>query len=347
MVVLLSTSAVLAQVESGRFTLPRFVIGVADATAYSAPLIAVLDHEGNFYPQCCGTGIVAFTGEAAPRGDSTEFCPVAADSPQCFFTPGCVCGYEHPEGRSYVLTGNYVGALRGARFLSYDGHAGYDYRYATGTPIVAPRSGLLCKAVRDPINGSQGASSAWGRFHTFFIDHGDFGDGGYATWYLHADDLTGVAANGRTLVELGVGECAPVDAGQVVATVGAFGTLAPHLHFEVRRYPLGGSPEDQRAVGIDPYGWSGPGDDPIANNPQADVQLEPLWVDEEIPGVPGDCRGDGEVTIDEIVRSVAIALGELPVEACNNADADGNGAVTVDEILQAVVVALGGAVTPD
>jgi len=56
----------------------------------------------------------------------------------------------------------------------------------------------------------------------------------------------------------------------------------------------------------------------------------------------GDCSGDGEVTVDEIIMGVRIALGEAAVEDCLQADGDGDGEVTVDELLAMVGAALGG-----
>jgi hypothetical protein len=50
----------------------------------------------------------------------------------------------------------------------------------------------------------------------------------------------------------------------------------------------------------------------------------------------GDCRGDGEVTIDDLVLMVNIALGGSPVSSCPAADPGGDGEVTIDEILIAV-----------
>jgi len=56
----------------------------------------------------------------------------------------------------------------------------------------------------------------------------------------------------------------------------------------------------------------------------------------------GDCDGSGGVTVDELVRGVNIALGNLlPVE-CSAMDRDGSGTVTVDELVAAVNNALGG-----
>jgi len=54
----------------------------------------------------------------------------------------------------------------------------------------------------------------------------------------------------------------------------------------------------------------------------------------------GDCDGDGQVTIAELVRGVRIALGELPVEECDGLDGDGDGTVNVAELIRAVRAAL-------
>jgi hypothetical protein len=56
----------------------------------------------------------------------------------------------------------------------------------------------------------------------------------------------------------------------------------------------------------------------------------------------GDCNDNKVVTADEILTAINIALGNLDVSACENADANGDGMVTVDEILAAVNAALNG-----
>jgi len=54
----------------------------------------------------------------------------------------------------------------------------------------------------------------------------------------------------------------------------------------------------------------------------------------------GDCSGDNEVTVNEIVVGVNIALGTGTLAACPAFDADGSGDVTVNEIVAAVNNAL-------
>jgi hypothetical protein len=57
---------------------------------------------------------------------------------------------------------------------------------------------------------------------------------------------------------------------------------------------------------------------------------------------PGDCNNDFQITVDEIVSGVTIALGESSVGNCPAFDTDGDGAVTVDEVIAAVDAALNG-----
>lgn len=56
----------------------------------------------------------------------------------------------------------------------------------------------------------------------------------------------------------------------------------------------------------------------------------------------GDCGGNGEVTVDEIIIGVNIALGLATLDTCPVFDSDGNGEVTVTELIQAVNNALNG-----
>lgn len=60
----------------------------------------------------------------------------------------------------------------------------------------------------------------------------------------------------------------------------------------------------------------------------------------------GDCDGSGEVTVNEIIVMVNIALGTQQLSACPVADPNGDGEVTVNEIIQAVNNALNGCPPP-
>jgi hypothetical protein len=60
------------------------------------------------------------------------------------------------------------------------------------------------------------------------------------------------------------------------------------------------------------------------------------------PSCVGDCNGDRQVAINELLTIIDVALGQAPVSMCEAADVDGNGSITVDEILAAVNTALNG-----
>ncbi|MBI4515325.1 MAG: hypothetical protein HY699_05860 [Deltaproteobacteria bacterium] len=61
----------------------------------------------------------------------------------------------------------------------------------------------------------------------------------------------------------------------------------------------------------------------------------------KIPSCVGDCDGDSEVTVDELIRGVNIALGSVDLEVCPSFDTDSDNEVTIDELIQAVNYALG------
>jgi hypothetical protein len=60
----------------------------------------------------------------------------------------------------------------------------------------------------------------------------------------------------------------------------------------------------------------------------------------------GDCNLNGEVTVDELVTSVNIALGENGMAACPDADISGDAEVSVDELITSVNAALNGVPPP-
>jgi FG-GAP-like repeat/EF hand len=56
----------------------------------------------------------------------------------------------------------------------------------------------------------------------------------------------------------------------------------------------------------------------------------------------GDCDGDGQVSINELIQGVNIALNTAAVDACPAFDRDGDGQVSVNELIAGVNSALGG-----
>lgn len=59
-------------------------------------------------------------------------------------------------------------------------------------------------------------------------------------------------------------------------------------------------------------------------------------------GCAADCNGSGDVTVDELVRAVNIALGSTALSTCAVADRNGDGGVSVNELIGAVNAALSG-----
>jgi hypothetical protein len=56
----------------------------------------------------------------------------------------------------------------------------------------------------------------------------------------------------------------------------------------------------------------------------------------------GDCKNTGQVTIDELILMVNIALDEAPVSECPAGDPNHDGKITIDEIIIAENNALNG-----
>lgn len=68
-----------------------------------------------------------------------------------------------------------------------------------------------------------------------------------------------------------------------------------------------------------------------------------LWsVVSEAPGAScvGDCGGDGQVTVDELVTMVGISIAGAPPARCENGDGNRDGKVSIDELIAAVNHAL-------
>lgn len=56
----------------------------------------------------------------------------------------------------------------------------------------------------------------------------------------------------------------------------------------------------------------------------------------------GDCNGDGQVTIDELVVGVRLALGDIDTPLCDALDSNDSGTVEINELIMGVTNALGG-----
>jgi len=78
----------------------------------------------------------------------------------------------------------------------------------------------------------------------------------------------------------------------------------------------------------------GPNSTPM---PTASPTLTAVPTPTVLPGpCYGDCNGNGDVAINEVVLAVNIALGEATVDACSLVDDNGNDQVSVNELINAV-----------
>ena len=146
-----------------------------------------------------------------------------------------------------------------------DGHEGYDFLMAVGTPVVSVASGqvtLVTDSVTPffcpPLNRNVNVQKTVSIEHTL--------PDGRKVWssYTHMD---------RIDVNLG----ASVASGQQIGVSGNTGcSTSPHLHFEV--YLVA----PQKLIAIDPYGWSGAGADPWEQNPEGAASIQ-LWLPGQAP----------------------------------------------------------------
>jgi hypothetical protein len=77
---------------------------------------------------------------------------------------------------------------------------------------------------------------------------------------------------------------------------------------------------------------------PIATDPNGDP-LDTTCTEGVVivqNNIPGDCNGDGVVTINELILGVNIALGSLPLTECPAFDTNHDGRVTIEELIAAV-----------
>ena len=134
------------------------------------------------------------------------------------------------------------------QYISYDGHNGYDYDIAY-QPVLAAATGTVAYAAWESTD------PYYGYGQMILIKHVD----GYETLYGHLSKI---------LVHPGE----KVTQGQQIAISGDTGhSTGPHLHFSVYH----------NCHIMDPYGWSGPGNDPLVSfNGETSTYL---WEDGKAP----------------------------------------------------------------
>lgn len=115
-------------------------------------------------------------------------------------------------------------------------------------------------------------------------------------------------------------------------------TAAPVNNLDQRGYLRPGTGATNCSIGAFEFNASPPPNSPtpsFANTPTGTPTPTPE------PCV-GDCKTDRQVTVDEIVTMVNVALGNADVSTCEAGDANRDGQITVDEILAAAGNALNG-----
>jgi CSLREA domain-containing protein len=75
---------------------------------------------------------------------------------------------------------------------------------------------------------------------------------------------------------------------------------------------------------------------------QTQVSTPPPTSTGEPISCPGDCDGSGDVTVDELVIGINVALGIAEVGQCPSFDTSDDGAITVDELITGIERALNG-----
>ncbi len=186
-------------------------------------------------------------------------------------------GFDHDHPHSPTDPSQFI-SLTGETFIptldhpcgKSDGHAGYDWQLAEGTPILAAAAGWVTRAGLEPLTKCPPLDGVvqglW-----VGISHRIPGVKAerYESLYAHLSQ-----------VQVQVGQW--VQAGTVIGESGNTGcSTGPHLHFEIRRltHTHSGKPTP-----VDPYGWRGQGEDPWAQHPQG-ARSPVLWLPDQAPDI--------------------------------------------------------------
>lgn len=188
-------------------------------------------------------------------------------------------GFDHDRPHQVESPGLFI-SLLGDRAIpnpdhpcgKSDGHAGYDWQMAPGTPILAAAEGWITHAGLEPPTYcplfDRAVQGIW-----VGISHRIPGvrPERYLSLYTHLSQV---------LVQEGQW----VRGGEVIGLSGNTGcSTGPHLHFEILRLtqtPTGGP------TPVDPYGWRGEEPDPWAEHPQGAVS-QVLWRPHQAPPLQG------------------------------------------------------------
>lgn len=272
--------------------IPFLAFPLKDFTAYNAPINSVMDHSVTsnrgddaqyFYLNDADRVVVGYSGEEGRLECGRIQCQLSAKDPS----------YRKrfdAEVEEFVVNGNYTGGGY-PKFLSYNGHPGFDYRASLGTSIYAPADGIAYIPSEDPVTSKTASAAAPERFGALAIDH----QNGYTSWFLHVGDRdkSGDAGDFRVIRcgdgtqerRLRPGSLVSVKKGCQIGKVGNKGLgpdLEAHLHYEVRvgaYFDLNGNGicEAGVCVPVDPYGWDPFASSPVKTDVYAPATSLPLW----------------------------------------------------------------------
>ena len=226
-----SGSAYVFQEQALKISFPLPVPPSRGSFPFLVSINSVFDHSMTV-PFCADEDdrVVAFTGEEG----SGKYGSIFVENFGC----GDLHGFKNMTGSEFVINGNYTGGGT-PEFLSYESHPGYDFR----TIDQDPSGEIDVLAVADGEVTCVGCDCPTGCFGAIQLDH----PGGLRTRYLHL-----------SAQDVALGQ--QVTRGEVIGTSGDVGSPGfPHLHFEVQRN-VGG-----KFIHVDPYGWTGEGDDPYTH----------------------------------------------------------------------------------
>jgi murein DD-endopeptidase MepM/ murein hydrolase activator NlpD len=199
-------------------------------------------------------------------GDGTEVIPLLRKPFDGEFALGNF--FDHDLPFEFKDTNGYQLTFWGEQTAGIDGHDGYDWPMPEGTPLYAAADGQVVNASTTPVTpASCPIVTDPAPLNYVEIRHTAPDGRHFSSEYLH-------------LSRIDVHRGDMVTAGQQIGLSGNTGcSTAPHLHFSVRRWE---GTNSGRHVRIDPYGWSGPGPDPWAADPNGAASAW-LWQDGQAP----------------------------------------------------------------
>jgi hypothetical protein len=139
-------------------------------------------------------------------------------------------------------------------------------------------------------------------------------------------------------------ECAQLHPGLTLSPAGVIEGSAQAVGtgcFDVRATDRNGDDHTRRLFITFAQTASSPSPTPSATpTPTMAPTATPTRTSPPVEDCAGDCSGDRVVSIAEVVRAVNIALGLLPLNACQGIDSNGDGSVSVDELLRVVLASV-------